>query len=536
MIRLFLSTLIFAFFVAPVLAQTDDLPPLPTRAEVLAEIEAEFESYIASLDAEDWYGGAVWDFFRFDVTQSIGGNIDREIWLPLLDRAARELEADALNEGAAFQPFLSAALFYSRLGADEGARRMLELAQAQLDAGIGNSAEQISHDRDRLYWMAHTLGYSDLAADFARDILTGSAFLDAEPSWAADTAITMAVELFAMDEERLADEFLTLYRETYQESAGPKSEAIHATFSAWLSRHQASVNVLPLLELDSEDRVSVARFLGRMADQLGQPDIALRYFHDAFQTELEFHEPRSIYSESIGAFTIDFAVIEKCDSALAAMRLSFAWGYIFESEFQREYPEGTVFNYPLIYTPDGSTVIHSREYLGWAGGTLGSRRILAAVKCDFVELLIRDLQSRNALYIDPSLISISDFIHAEGFMNPEEIRQIRIAFYQSVEMPFQQIGFDLTLSELLAERRETGTVDATFPLPSHPDGYDPEPTVLDRPESWIAQAAYWSAGARLAGQDEDADEALDFAWRLVNEAEGVNRIAALASLAIAIAE
>jgi len=40
MIRFFFSALLFALFAAPVFAQDDDLPPLPTRAEVLAEIEA----------------------------------------------------------------------------------------------------------------------------------------------------------------------------------------------------------------------------------------------------------------------------------------------------------------------------------------------------------------------------------------------------------------------------------------------------------------------------------------------------------------
>jgi len=62
MIRLFLSAMLFALFAAPVFAQDDDLPPLPTRAEVLAEIEAGLTIDASDLPYERPYADFPWRY------------------------------------------------------------------------------------------------------------------------------------------------------------------------------------------------------------------------------------------------------------------------------------------------------------------------------------------------------------------------------------------------------------------------------------------------------------------------------------------
>lgn len=62
MIRLLLSVLALALFTAPGFAQEDELPPLPTRAEVLAEIEAQ----AAELDVTSNALGDVLDVWEYE--------------------------------------------------------------------------------------------------------------------------------------------------------------------------------------------------------------------------------------------------------------------------------------------------------------------------------------------------------------------------------------------------------------------------------------------------------------------------------------
>ena len=62
MIRFFFSALLFALYAAPVFSQDDDLPPLPTRAEVLAEIEAGLMNDVNDLPGERPYTDFPWRY------------------------------------------------------------------------------------------------------------------------------------------------------------------------------------------------------------------------------------------------------------------------------------------------------------------------------------------------------------------------------------------------------------------------------------------------------------------------------------------
>jgi len=531
MIRLIPSLALAVFLTVPSFAQEDDaLPPLPTRAEVLAEIEAVFDTYVAELEVDRWYGEAIWEFLEFDITNAIGGDTDRDIWLDLLDRAASEIEDHALDDGAAFQPLLSVALFYSRLGAEEQSRRMLSLAAEHLDAGIGVNEEQIARDRDRIFWMAHLLGHRSDALEYSQDVLEAHGFANEEPYWLADYAVTMAVDAYMMGRDDLSDRWLTLYSR-YSESASEDTIAVYSTFSDW--RAGEGIRYLPssLIALDNNDRINVARFLARTAQELGDDAVALDYLKDAYRTNLSAFDSLLNRGAVIGLLAPEFAESGDCDTSLAVSRTSFAWEYVEENEFQHDYPSGTIFDYPMIYTPDGATIIHMREYLGWPGGTIDSRRIQAAVVCGYTDTLIHDMQMRNTLYREPHLLNVTAFIHAEGLLSTEQIAHVRIAFFENVDLPLDRDLADNPVE--LHPSSYTGANSASFPAD---DSDASGSTISENADAWVAQAAYWSAGARLAGQDAQADQAVEFVWRLINEAEGVNRLEALAWLAIAIPE
>ncbi|WP_394693937.1 hypothetical protein [Hyphobacterium sp.] len=125
MIRLLLSALAFALFAAPALAQDDELPPLPTRAEVLAEIEA-------AIDEVSAQEGVLWEVEEarrsLDYIWSGAGNMDSAlqqnnraaIQLRLEDRDATETDTEA---------WFGVAQLIARNGTDDQAAAYLERAR-----------------------------------------------------------------------------------------------------------------------------------------------------------------------------------------------------------------------------------------------------------------------------------------------------------------------------------------------------------------------------------------------------------------------
>jgi hypothetical protein len=496
MIRLLLSALAFALFAAPVMAQDDDLPPLPTRAEVLAEIEA-----LAA--GPDLTVSALYDVLDVWEFEPSLAEASRRVAILMAERYSTELSE---NPG---EPLSGNAVY--RLVEHQLYGMAWDLYEQMI--GVRENRPQSFHPNDQLndinalYSVAQSLDRNDLAGFYSDELVefeTSRRFGRSEQEVLTNGAYRAFIRGDAARAERLLLRALAIIEVELEWTSEADQRVIldaleiqlHSGQSHWLQRIAALRERWGFAE---NDRFT---YFARSAEQaLSGSDhtLARRLVNEA----IPFLSFTGYWDrESVLVAANVYARMGSCQVALQIVNYLDLQDQIAEAEIRLEdrITKSQRFEKQDFEEGDRIILVHRR----WRAHELqGGRRAVIAERCQSVD-------RAAAILLDYAYGAYdTGFVHGvheieEAFESHETVRQLRIS-----------LGRQINLGVILP-RMEAEFYGVSYPY----------------------ELAYTSYLLRYANREEDADTVLRLRWPIFQNGsiESRDRLEALAWLALALPE
>jgi len=497
MIRLLLSALAFALFAAPSFAQEDDLPPLPSRAEVLAEIEALASGPDATISSIT----AVLNIWEFEPSLAVPS---RRLTLRIAELYSSALTDDPdevrlvtgpINRLVAAGEYEAAWDIFSRMEAVRDARALPEYQS------------DYQNEVNVMEFAARELGRGDIANEYAREHLavleqmgTRSSYLDALIFTANDAFYdgdfvrmegfhrrALSLILAEPDLSANGDQWDLLNIIELQILAG-QPELLGLLFDVRAS-----------MELGADDNLSFYADLARSAASAGNDGLTRRFLNEAMQhvEDVGYWDSREFLNAGLL-----FAQLGECDTAIAMANLTRLWQQEYDAsamlwdieQKQRDLQKQS-------FAEDNRIILVHAHYSPHQRASGLRARI--AIACQSFGIAADSLLADSYRY-DPMGLRVTVHGIEEG-LEAEPVQQLLRA----------------TLGQKLAVDRLLAAADARF-----------ESARLRE------ELAYMAYLLREGGRDESADRVLHDLWPLMNseELDPRERLEALAWLTLALPE
>jgi len=513
MIRLIACLALAAFFAAPALAQADDLPPLPTRAEVLAEIEAALtlegpESRGFSIDDYLWE----WDGFYEMRSHS------RRLALLQLALYREQMAGDEPLEAISMALRLPGVLHEA--GETRLARDVILEFEAALNAVNQNGKDQTDVVSDE-YWQdllgaAVETEQPDLALRYSRERLIRS----------SEQPLRQRLDI-------MAD---LIYEQMFQRNSGgayqQSMEAINLilddpALNPFLEGNARTLD--PFIEnaalIESPDDLALLQEWVAISERLGGNPASIYLEAAQWYTTADFGPQARMASElSIRAMlsrrdardpgqlyrTAQFlAEQQDCDIALAALELADVWSEIYRMErlksrvrlaAERRMSEQNTPSSGAV--AEGDRIIISGGHYTLPSRLPTGRRFLVLANC-------RTMYEASGVLLDELVAnhqSIADF--GQDLERQFETRAERLALREALG---RQIRPDAFMGPYI-DSQTLGSFEA------------------------IADMTYISMALRAANRTPESDNWLERAWAEYQSYDGWDRRKLLAWLALALPE